>query len=290
MKVNRQLMELMRSEWLMSFKGIMSLAPIAHKIIMGESNSIMENTHSLMTFIDDNGKIVMPNKDGLLNPPKGSVAVVDMIGPVMKYGDWCTYGADEIVNALYFADKHPNVIATVFNQDGPGGGVNAIAPFIDFGKNKTKPVVGLADQCCSLHFWALCAVADHRMASNNISAEFGSVGIVASFADNRAYLEKLGYKFHEIYPEESKHKNEAFRLALEGKYDMITKEHLSPLAIKFQDFVRNSSPNLKEETGVLTGKTFGADDALKYGMINSIGNLDQAINRATVLSETKHYK
>jgi len=290
MKVDRLLMDLMRSEWLMSFKGMMSYAPIAHKIMMGETVSIVEKTHSLMTIIDDNGKIVSPNRDGILDPPKGSVAIVDMIGPVMKYGDMCTYGADEITAALYKADRNSNIIGTVFNNDGPGGGVNAIAPFIEFGKTKTKPVVGLADQSASLHYWALCAVSDHKMASNNVSADFGSVGIVASFMDNKKYMEDLGFVFHEIYPDESVHKNESFRLALQGKYDMIKKEDLSPLAIKFQDFVRASCPNLKEEIGVLTGKTFYAEEALKYGMIDSIGSLDQAINRVHIMSETNHYK
>lgn len=290
MRVDKLLMDLRRSEWLMSLDGVMAYAHLAHKIISGESISIIEKTHSLVTIIDDNGKTVNPNKDGILIAPKGSVAVVDMIGPVLKYGDMCTYGADEIAAALFQADRNPNIKATVFNIDGPGGGVNAIAPLIDFGKKKTKPVVGLADQCASLHFWALCAVADHRMASNDVSAMFGSVGVVLAFMDAKKVMEKMGYVFHEIYPEESEHKNENIRLALEGKYELIKKESLSPLAIKFQDFVINSTPNLKQEVGVLTGKTFTADQALKNGMINSIGSLDDALQKAHILSEINHYK
>ena len=82
----------------------------------------------------------------------------------------------------------------------------------------------------------------------------------------------------------------AVKLALEGKYELITTEHLSPLAIQFQNAVREACPNLKEEIGVLTGKTFGADKALEYGMIDAIGSLDQAINRLHILSELNHYK
>lgn len=290
MRVDRLLMDLNRGQWAMSFDGILAYMPIAHKIMMGENVPVIEKTHSLMKVLDSNGKTVRPDSNGMLNAPKGSVAVIDMIGPVMKYGDMCTYGADEIVNALYAADKNPNIIGTVFNQDGPGGGVNAIGPFMQFAKDKKKPVVAIADQCASLHYWAMCAVADHKMADNNVSALFGSVGVVCSFADNREYLEKLGYKFHDIYPDESEHKNEAWNLAMKGKYDMIKEEMLSPLSKKFQAGVRAACPNLKEEIGVLTGKTFGADDALKYGMIDSIGSLDQAINRLHVMSELNHYK
>lgn len=290
MRVDRMLMDMMRSDWLMSQEGILSYAPIAHKIITGEALDMAPKTHSIMSVINENGKKVQPDENGFITAPKGSVAVIDMIGPVMKYGDWCTYGADEIVGALKAADRNPNIVGTIFNIDGPGGSVSAIGGFLDFAKVKTKPVIGIADQCASLHYWAMCAVADYRMGDNDVSALFGSVGVTTSFADNRKYLEKLGYEFHDIYPDESEHKNLAWRLALEGKYEMIKKEHLSPLAIKFQDAVRAACPNLKEEVGVLTGKTFGADKALEYGMIDAIGSLDQAINRLHIMSETKHYK
>ncbi len=290
MRVDRLLMDLNRGQWAMSFEGVLAYMPMVHKIMTGESIPIIEKTHSLMSVVDSNGKPIRPDSNGSINAPKGSVAVIDMVGPVMKYGDMCTYGAEEIVAAMYAADRNPNIIGTIFKEDGPGGGVNAIGPFIQFAKDKTKPVVAIADQCASLHYWAMCAVADHKMADNNVSAAFGSVGVVCSFADNREYLEKLGYKFHDIYPEESEHKNEAFNLARQGKYDQIKKEHLSPLAIKFQEAVRAACPNLKEEVGVLTGKTFGADKALEYGMIDSIGSLDQAINRLHIMSESNHYK
>jgi protease-4 len=290
MKVNNSLMDLMRGEWLMSLEGINIYANVAHKIITGQDIDLVKNTNSILSVIDDNGKPVLPDSNGLLNPPKGSVAIVDMIGPVMKYGDWCNYGALEIVNALRVADNNPNIIGTVFNIDSPGGAVSAIGPFIEFGKTKKKPIQGLVDQCASLGFWALCAVADHKMADNNVSASIGSVGVVLSYADNRKYLETLGYVFHDVYALESEYKNKAVQLMLEGKYEMIQKEHLSPLAIKFQDGVRAGCPNLIEEIGVLTGKTFGADKAKEYGMIHAIGSRDQAIQNVHIMSETNHYK
>ena len=290
MHVNKLLMDIMRSEWLMSFEGLTAYAPIAHKIITGESLNIGNKTSAIVTILDDNGKKVLADKDNGMVVPRGSVAVIDMIGPVIKYGDFCTYGADEIVNALRLADANPNIIGSVLNVDGPGGAVSAIGPFMDFGAKKKKPVVGLADQACSLHYWALCAATDYKMTDNNVSAQFGSVGVVSAFADNRKYLENLGYVFHEIYPKESEHKNEAFRLAMDGKYDMIKEEHLSPIAIKFQEAVRAACPNLKEEIGVLTGKTFNAEKALEYGMIDAIGSMDQAIQRLHIMSELNHYK
>lgn len=288
MRVDRLLMDLTRGQWAMSFEGVLAYAPLVHSIINGQSVPIAEKTHSILSVVDDNGKFLSEDKLGAI--PKGSIAVIDMIGPVMKYGDMCTYGADEIAGALKFANESKNIKGIVLNIDGPGGSVSAIGPFMEFATLKKKPVVGLADQAASLHYWALCAVSDYKMASNNVSAGFGSVGVVSSFMDNTEMLKKLGYVFHEIYPDESAHKNLAYKLALEGKYDMIKEEHLSPIARKFQAAVTAACPNLKAKVeGVLTGKMFDADTAVQNGMIDGIGSMDQAINRAHIMSELNHY-
>lgn len=287
MIINRTLMDLMRSDWLISLEGLQAYAPIAHKIVTGQSMDVEADKAALVSVYDSKGKRITANDKGDIVLGKDTIAVVDMVGPMMKYGDWCSYGADDIVSQLEALDANPNIVGIVLKIDGPGGAVSAIGPFIDFGANKKTPVIALVDQCCSLHYWIACTAADYIMADNNVSATIGSVGVMTSFVDNHKYLEKLGYVFHEIYAPESTHKNEAFTLALEGKYDMIKSEHLSPLAIKFQESVKAARPNLKEELGVLTGKTFGADKALAYGMIDAIGNLRQAMNRLNVMSETK---
>lgn len=248
-----------------------------HKIISGEGVEFEQSTTALVKIIDPNGQRVKADDDGNMDVPPGSVAIVNMMGAVIKYGDWCTYGADEIVDALQKADDNPNIKGSILALDGPGGAVSAIGPFLQFAKTKTKPVIGLADACMSLHYWTACAVCDHIMADNDVSARFGSVGVVASFQDAKPYWEAKGIKFHQVYPDESQNKNEAFRLALEGKYDLLKSEELSPMAQKFQAGVRAGRPNLKEEPGVLNGKTYDADTALGLGMIDGIGSLADAM-------------
>jgi protease-4 len=287
MKINPLISELSRGLWAMSFEGLAVFGPIAHKIITGEKVELpaaATEPKALVNYVSDSGTKVRIQENG--NVPPGTIAVVDMIGAIIKYGDWCTYGADEIVAALKAADSNPNIIATILNIDGPGGSVSAIAPFVEFGLTKTKPVIGLYDQCCSAHLYAAVSCTDHLMASNNISATIGSIGVVLSWMDNRKYLESLGYTFHEVYPEESANKNESFRLAMEGKYDMIKAEMLSPMAINFQNAVKAKRPNLDLKVpGIVTGKTFGAEQALEANLIDSIGSMQKAIKLAIMLAE-----
>jgi len=285
MKVNRLISEIIKGEWLIDMHNFESYAPIVNKLLAGDPLTLNREVKSLLNFVDTQGKPLPANEDGVVIVPQGSIAVVKMIGEVIKYGDYCVYGADEIVAALTQAQNMKNVIATILIIDGPGGAVSAIGPFMEFAKNvKSKPIIGLCDQALSLHYWAAVELCDHIMADNNVSARFGSVGVVLTFADNQKRMEEKGYKFHEIYPAESEHKNLSFKLAREGKYEMIREEFLAPLAKKFQERVRAKLPNLKEEVGTLTGKTYFADEALRLNMIHSIGGMDKAVRQAIAMS------
>lgn len=254
----------------------------------GEQIQLDINPGELMKIYDKNNRTVSPDEEGRLEVPEGSVAVINMNGILIKHGDWCVYGADDIVNALNFVESTPNILGAVVNIDGPGGGVSAIPPFVNFGNRKKKVYVGLYDQNCSAHVYSSLSFVDHMMAENNISAHIGSIGVVFSFLDNRKFLEEMGFTSHEIYPDESKDKNLPLRLAMEGKYEMIKKEMLSPLAIKFQNAVIAARPKLKKNVpGLLTGKTFYTEEAIEYGLTDSMGTLEDAVERLRILSEMK---
>ena len=290
MKVNRLISEIIKGEWLIDFNNLNAYNTIVEKLLSGQQLDLTRETKSILNFVDGNGNVLKENDEGIVQVPQGSIAVVKMIGEVIKYGDYCVYGADEIVAALTQANNMKNVIATIFIIDGPGGSVSSIGPFQYFAKHiKSKPIIGLCDQALSLHYWTAVTVCDHIMADNDVSARFGSVGVVLSFADNKKALEEKGIKLHEIYADESEHKNKAFQLAREGKYEAIKEEFLAPLAKKFQAGVRANRPGLLEEVGVLTGKTFFADEALRLKMIDSIGGMDAAMRQAIILSSINNF-
>ena len=296
MKVNLLLSEVIRGVWLLEPSYLLGFAPQVQKIIAGEQVTFDSTTAPLVKIFDSSGNVVRGNylKDCTgavikadFDIPKDSYAMVNMMGPVVKYGDMCTYGADEITHALRKVDSLKNIKGIILNIDGPGGAVSAIGPFLQFARTKSKPVVGLADAAMSLHYWTAVAVCDFIMADNDVSARFGSVGVVSSFQDAKPYWEEKGIVFHEIYPKESENKNESFRMALKGEYDLIREEHLSPIAQKFQQAVRDGRPLLKEEPGVLNGKTYDADKALGLGMIDGIGSLTAAMDMIDRLDSGK---
>lgn len=219
---------------------------------------------------------------------KNLVAIIPLRGTMIKYGTMCSYGADEIAAAIDEAAANKKVTGIVLDIDSGGGAVDAVAPLVDAirrAKAARKPVVACCDLCASAAYWTACE-CNEIMAANSISSEFGSIGVMMSFPDYAKYYEKEGIKVHTIYSNLSTYKNAPFEAAKLGKYDDIKTEELDPLARKFQANVRaKRAGKLNEDIeGILSGKVFYAEDALRYGLIDSIGTLDRAIARVRELA------
>ena len=211
--------------------------------------------------------------------PEGSVAVITLKGDMLKDGTMCSYGTEEIAAAMREAASSPKIIGIRLDMDSGGGAVDAIPPMLDaisFSQSQKKPVVACCDLCASACYYVACH-CNKIIADNDISAEFGSIGVMMQFPDYAKYYEKQGIKVHTIYSDLSTHKNAPFEAALKGEYKSIKEEMLNPLAREFQQAVRSHRPNLDDKVdGILNGRMFFAKDALKYGLIDAIGNRDAA--------------
>jgi len=229
--------------------------------------------------------------DGYSDMPEGSIATFKITGTYLKHDTMCSYGNETVGNAMVAAANNKNIAGCLFHTDSGGGAVNAIAPILEgiqAFKSAGKPVLGLADAAYSAAYYAISA-CDYIMADNNLSAGFGSIGVMATLVDIRGKIEKEGGKIHTIYAPESEEKNKAFELALEGKYELIQQEHLSPLAVAFQNAVKtNRSGKLKLDEGnlVLKGKTYNAQQSLSMGLIDAIGNRQKAIEHLFDMVQT----
>lgn len=225
--------------------------------------------------------------------PEGSTAIIPLKGSMLKYGTWCTYGTEEIAAKINAAALHPNISSIVLDIDSGGGSVDSVAPIvqaIQFARNADKPVVASVDMACSAAYWAASA-CNSIIADNNISSTIGSIGVMMSFWDVKGYYEAQGYKLHVVYAPESDHKNLAWEKALEGEYDLIKSEELSPLAISFQNAIKENRSGKLDLTakGLLNGKTYLAEQAVKVGLIDEIGNRETAMERAQQLVEVNKF-
>lgn len=287
--------EIISSKWAISEQHAQAWLLMVAQILQGKQ---LQQTKKLVSpkaaekemrrfIVDRNGERVNRNENP--HTPAGSIGVVEIAGPMIKYGSWRNWGADELVFFAEQFEKDPNVVGQIWLLDSGGGSINAIAPYLEFLKKKTKPVVGLADICASANLYVGVGT-DKLYARNNISAMFGSVGVMATIIDFAEYLKAMGIKEHLIYATQSSYKNKSSREALTGKDKEFKKEHLDPVAIQFQEFVKQSRPKLKTDVeGILAGKMFYADEAKATGLIDDILDFEEAADQVKTLADARSF-
>lgn len=278
-------------------KGVWMLAPIVAERYLRKAQEMLSAPLKLSESKEVQAGLVREVIDPEGNPvnidqediPHDSVGIVRCVGPMYKYGGWYHWGTDELVRMSEYFDNHPRIIGQVWQDDSGGGTISSIPPYLDFLKRKKKPVVGLADFCGSANYYKLCGT-DHFMAENNISAMFGSIGVMIVIYNFDKMLKDMGIVEHVINADPSDFKNKAFELAYKGDYKLIRKEFLNPSAIQFQEYVKAQRPKLDAGVeGIISGKMFYAEEALQHGMIDSIGNLEAAIDRVKFLASARSF-
>lgn len=284
MKVNYLLNDIMKSSWLLDYRAHQEYKILLDKLLSGQAVFNHSENFIPLKLYDHTGSELSTSSS-----KKEIIGAVNMIGMMVKYSGMCISGTDTVLEQLKESDSHPDTKGTILRIDGPGTSVPAVSPLLEFKKNKKKPIVGLCDSALSGHYWTAVGVCDYIIAENTISSTFGSVRVVLSISDFSEKRKKEGIIDHDIYPSESEDKNKVFHLALKGEYDQIKKEMLSPIAIKFQEAVKENRPKLIGASGVLTGKTFYAEEALKLGMIDSIGNFNDAVQMVYALAELQDF-
>ncbi len=276
-----------RGKWFISFREVdanqrLVSSLLEHSALVDE-RPILSKREPLMarvvsaSYDEDDGKL-MPDFN---EAPDNSIAIIPLHGTMMKYGTMCSYGTTEIAEMIRAAVNSPKISSILLDIDSGGGSVDAIAPMVDaiqLALAAGKPVGAHCDLCASAAYY-VASYCSSIIGENAISSEFGSIGVMMSFADYSNYYKDLGIKVHTIYSSLSDYKNAPFEAALKGDYDAIRTEELDPLAREFQDNVKaNRGSKLKLDTpGLLNGRMFYHNNAVETGLADAIGNREFAI-------------
>ena len=223
----------------------------------------------------------------------GSVAIVPIIGEFLKYGTQCSYGANEIVPAIYKAAELKNIVALVLDVDSGGGSEGAVPPFIEaikYVQSKGKPVVLHGDMVASAAYY-IGSFCDYLMADNHISSAFGSIGVYVSYMDYKEKLEKKGIKHKTIYAPQSDLKNHEYRELVDNNNEgPLVNNILVPSATRFINTVKaNRKGKIDEGSDVYRGKLYEGEDIVKVGLADGFGTLFDALDVAAGMANLRHF-
>lgn len=294
----RTVSAILRGRWLLNKQWAESQLPIVLSLLNGNTaaverggdeqtelpfaiNPVTMQRHEMYVYT---GRGIVANP----NIPEGSVAVIPVSGPILKYNGGCGEpGSIQRIGWLMDAEKRQNISAAVVLIDSPGGQVDGTQSFANAIKSFSKPILGYVDDgmAASAAMWLLSA-ADEAYTSLE-SDQVGSIGVYTTIVDFKGYFEKEGYKLHEIYAPQSTEKNKDYRDALTGNYDSV----LADLKITADTFIKAVKTNRSKAAAHAgeweTGKMFYSKEAASIGLIDGIKSFDQVISKAAWLSKRK---
>ncbi len=226
-----------------------------------------------------------------LTPSENDIAVVVASGTIMDgQQPRGTVGGDTVASLLRQARNDEKVKAVVLRVDSPGGSAFAsevIRNEVEALKEAGKPVVvSMSSLAASGGYW-ISMSADKIVAQPTTLT--GSIGIFSVITTFEKGFNKLGistdgvgtspFSGDGITTGLSTGASEAFQLGIEHGY----KRFISLVG-------SNRDMSLDEVDKVAQGRVWTGQDALSFGLVDQMGDFDDAVKLAAKLAEVENYE
>lgn len=215
-----------------------------------------------------------------LSGPGSKVAVVNLTGTILA--------SRRIVSELQAVAENRSVKAIVLRVDSPGGGVAASQEIYEEVKSisdTVKPVVvSMGSMAASGGYYVSCGATRIVADPGTIT---GSIGVIAMFPNYAKLMTKLGLQMDVIKSGKYKDSGSPFRQMTEQdkKYFQGVVDN------SFDQFLNVVAKNRKLPIDKLKkfadGRVFTGEQALKLGLIDTLGSLQDAIKIAAHLGGIK---
>lgn len=247
---------------------------LAH--LSGEA--VIEQQSQQIAYIDESGREMAASSTTTGN----MLAVVPLWGVLSPSGDYGGTSLDSFARSMAMLDANPQVSKILLNVTSPGGTVvgtqeaaDAVRSVRDGGNTQ---IVALANgMMASAAMWIGAAASEVVVTP---SGEAGSIGVISMYADQSAFLEKMGVKVDIIRTPEKK----ARFSGLEPMTDEMRAFVQERIGTSYEKFKRAMATNRgiridQVESKFGGGEMMRAEDALAAGLVDRIATLDQTVSR-----------
>lgn len=211
----------------------------------------------------------------------GTIAKIGISGIMRAESGLSSPGADSTVSYLRSAYANENIAAVILDIKSGGGESLAGNMIANAVSERNKPVVSFAYFAASAAY-RVAAQTDEIIAAGN-EAEFGSIGTMITM--DTELINEYRKRYTDLYGQSAPGKNAEFRAAMAGNYAPL-QNRVDTLTSNFQEKIKQLRPlrgpeKMKSET--VNGSLWGADDAKQRGLVDMIGNMQTAVQRAYAL-------
>jgi len=220
------------------------------------------------------------------------VAMVYASGDIMGgEGNDETIGSERISRTLRKVRTDEKVKAVVIRVNSPGG--SALASDVIWREvaltRKVKPViVSMGDVAASGGYYIACAADSIFAQPNTITGSIGVFGILPNM--QKFFNEKLGITFDQVKTAKYADLGSVTRPLTVGER-LIVQNEVNRVYGTFTRRVADGRKKTQEYVdGVGQGRVWSGTEALKIGLVDRLGNVQDAVNSAVKMAKLKNYK
>lgn len=272
--------------WMIQPETMSKLMPLYRDVLSGKSLGDGNEPKANIPFtqniqMQDNGDAVSETEE--VQPV---VSIVPMRGVMFKNDQECgPRGTKTIGRRLQSYDTDPSVIGHVLVIESPGGTVESVETLKPILESLKKPVVAWVDgMMCSAALYV--GVVCKEIIASKATDSIGSIGTMWNMSgrESKSEANLFGEVEVTIYADGSDEKNIEYERAINDFDFTEAKKVLNKLNERFQSTVKANRTNTPD--ALLHGRTYEAQDVVGT-LIDSIGSLDDAVNRVVALSDYK---
>lgn len=205
-------------------------------------------------------------------PIGDKVAVIDVIGTISR--------TETIIDQIHQYRDDQGVKAIVLRINSPGGSVAPVQEIHSELKKLEKPIVASMSSTAASGGYYIAAIADEILA--NPGTLTGSIGVIMQFTKLKGLYEKIGIEQQVVKSGKFKDTGSPLRDLTDEERGLL-QATLDDVHNQFIDAVfegRQEHLTREDVVALADGRIFSGQQALEHKLVDQLGNLADAIDRA----------
>jgi protease-4 len=223
---------------------------------------------------------------------KNKIAVIYASGTIAQgEGSDQSIGSDKIARTIRSARLDNSIKAVVLRVNSPGGdglASDVILREVNLTKNVKPVVVSMGDLAASGGYYISCGANKIFANPNTITGSIGVFGVIPNF--QKFFNNKLGITFDEVMTNDNADFISVTKPLSEFQYAVIQKEVESFYTVFLNHVATGRNMTVEQVDEIAQGRVWSGKDALKIGLIDELGGVNDAIDAAKVLANLEDYR
>ncbi|HKJ05838.1 MAG TPA: signal peptide peptidase SppA [Flavobacteriaceae bacterium] len=233
---------------------------------------------------------IKTGKGRLKSTGSDRIAVIYAQGEIIYgKGNQDLIGQDLIIDALKKARESKKTKAIVLRVDSPGGSAltsELIWREIELTKEELPVVVSMGNVAASGGYYIACNASKIYAEPTTIT---GSIGVFGILPNLHEFANDIGVNAEQVKTNNSPHYS-LFE-PMTDEFRSVTKEGVERVYETFLERVANGrNMSVEQVNEIAQGRVWAGTEAVKNGLVDELGSLEDAINYAAELTETTDYK